>query len=41
MRVAWRAIVEAMERGRSKNVAFGRRRLSMVGGRLHPQPTKC
>jgi hypothetical protein len=40
MRVAGRAIVEAMEQGRSRNVAFGRRRLSMAGGRLHPQPIK-
>jgi hypothetical protein len=38
MRVAGRAIVEAMEQGRSRNDASGRRRLSMAGGRLHPSP---
>ena len=38
MRVAGRTIVEAMEQGRSRNDASGRRRLSMAGGRLHPLP---
>jgi hypothetical protein len=34
------AIAEAMEQGRSRNVSFGKRRLSTAGGRLHPQPIK-